>query len=485
MINFSKNKIHSLWVALCLLIILLPFQALAADAPKKQKQRPFTVVIDAGHGGKDIGAADNGAREKDINLAVAKKTAEILSKKLKDAKVILTRNDDYFLTLQERADVANKAKADLFISVHTNSLDKTNKNRTTTEGASTYALGLHKEANNMKVAQRENSVIELENGYEERYSGFDPNSDESYIIFEMAQKKNLSKSIKFAKSVQDEFRGVGRLDRGVHQAGFWVLWATSMPAVLVELDFICNPKSAKYLTSEKGVKELAGSIAKAVEKYQKQWSHEKESRAMETTDKQVEVAEYVAESVEAGEELPRELVSVSKPAKKRVSEASRNYNSEYSTARPRRRRSSRAKAASDARDVETSNIPVSDPNARVARTVVAAAPAPAPEPKAQEEGKSKKNKKKKKSKSSHKARRDKMTTVYKIQVLASPNKFKETDPRFCGLAPISITRENNLYKYTYGETETKSEIETLLKKVRKLIPDAFIVQGLRAADSKQ
>ena len=166
----------------------------------------------------------------------------------------MTRDNDTYLTLQQRADKANKAKANLFVSIHTNSVDKSNKNRRKVEGSSVYVLGLHKDANNMAVARRENSVIELEENFEERYSGFDPSKDESYIIFEMAQKKNLSKSIRFAKDIQRNLALSGRTDRGVHQAGFWVLWATSMPSVLVELDFICNPESAKYMTSEKGQK---------------------------------------------------------------------------------------------------------------------------------------------------------------------------------------------------------------------------------------
>ncbi|MDE7109303.1 MAG: N-acetylmuramoyl-L-alanine amidase, partial [Muribaculaceae bacterium] len=247
--------------------LMLPVSIKAKDTNLKE----FTVVIDAGHGGKDIGAADNGAMEKQINLGVALRLEEIIKKKLKNVKVVMTRSTDTYLTLQQRADVANKAKGDLFISIHTNSVDKSNKNRKTVTGSSVYALGLHKDDNNMKVAQRENSVIELESNFEQKYKGFDPSKDESYIIFEMAQKKNLTKSLKFAEEVQKELVGIGRANRGVHQAGFWVLWATSMPAVLIELDFICNPTSAAYMTSSKGEEEFASAIFKAVEGYYKNW----------------------------------------------------------------------------------------------------------------------------------------------------------------------------------------------------------------------
>lgn len=231
-------------------------------------QQQFTVVLDAGHGGHDSGAAENGVKEKDINLAVALATGKLIENNLKNVKVVYTRSDDTFRTLQERANIANSAKGNLFISVHTNSVDKSSKNRNTVAGAQVYALGLHKDANNMSVARRENSVIELEKNYQEKYSGFDPNKDESYIIFEMAQKGNLARSVKFAGEVEKQLVNVaGRKDRGVHQAGFWVLWATSMPSVLVELDFICNPESATYMNSDKGVAQMSQAIFNAVKSY--------------------------------------------------------------------------------------------------------------------------------------------------------------------------------------------------------------------------
>lgn len=232
----------------------------------------FVVVIDPGHGGRDHGAIDNDAREKDINLAVATRLGELIEKKMKDTDVVFTRDDDTFISLQGRADVANKAKGNLFISIHTNSVDAKNKNRANVAGASVYTLGNHKDDANMGVARRENAVIELENGYQQKYSGFDPNKDESYIIFEMAQKNNVSQSNRFAKMVQQNLVKIaGRKDRGVHQAGFWVLWSTSMPSVLIELDFICNPESAKFMTSKEGVDKLADAIFQAVKIYEQNY----------------------------------------------------------------------------------------------------------------------------------------------------------------------------------------------------------------------
>lgn len=228
----------------------------------------YTVVIDAGHGGKDPGACDNDVREKDINLAVAKKVAEKLRKKRKDIKVILTRDQDKYLSLQQRADIANKNKADLFISIHTNSVDAKNPNRTKLEGASTYTLGLHKDNENKQVAQRENQVIKLDKDLNEDYSGFDPDDDESYIIFEMAQKANMANSQAFAKMVQRQLVNTGgRKNLGVKQAGFWVLWATAMPSVLIELDFITNPEKALALSNPQIQDKLATAIFSATDQY--------------------------------------------------------------------------------------------------------------------------------------------------------------------------------------------------------------------------
>lgn len=274
--------LDKLKIMICLILLVLGVSVTAYAAGSAKK--PFVIVIDAGHGGKDVGAVDNGAREKDINLGVALQLGDMLKKKMKDVEVIYTRDDDTFKSLQQRADIANAAKANLFISIHTNSLDANNPKRTTVEGASVYVLGLHKDDDNKRVAQRENAVIQLEND-KESYAGFDPNSDESYIIFEMAQKKNLSNSIKFAELAEKQLQSVAeRKGRGVHQAGFWVLWATSMPGVLVEVDFICNPKSASFISSSSGQKKLAEGLFKAVEQYRKELklAEQREKKAAKT-----------------------------------------------------------------------------------------------------------------------------------------------------------------------------------------------------------
>lgn len=236
----------------------------------------FVVVLDAGHGGKDYGALGVSAREKDINLSVAKLLGQMINENIKDVKVVYTRDDDRFLTLQKRAQIANEANGDLFISIHTNSLDKRNKKRKTIAGASVYTLGLHRTDENLEVAKRENAVIELEEDYSTSYSGFDPNSAESYIIFELNQNKHLEQSVELASAIQQQFiTTAGRKNRGVRQAGFLVLAETSMPGVLVELDFICNPNQEKFLASKNGQKKLAKAIFNAFKEYISHYNNSK------------------------------------------------------------------------------------------------------------------------------------------------------------------------------------------------------------------
>lgn len=255
------------FLSFIILISAIVMACFPADAKKTSEDR-ITIVLDPGHGGKDFGAVENGAKEKDINLAVAKKLRSLIEKHLKDVEVVMTRSTDVYLTLQERADVANDADGDLFMSIHVNSIDRKTRGRNKTHGSSVYVLGLHRDQDNMKVAMRENSVIELESDYKEKYSGFDPSKDESYIIFEMAQKRNLGESIRVAGDAQSELVATAsRVNRGVRQAGFWVLWATSMPAVLVELDFICNPEAVSFMTSEKGEEKLATSLFNSIKKF--------------------------------------------------------------------------------------------------------------------------------------------------------------------------------------------------------------------------
>lgn len=244
-------------------MVCLPVHlCLAATLSKK-----FVVVIDAGHGGHDPGAVGKISKEKNINLSVALQLGKLINEQCSDTRVIYTRNRDVFIPLARRAEIANEAKADLFISIHTNSVGR-NKS---VQGASTWTLGLAKSDANLEVAKRENSVILYEDDYKTRYAGFNPNSAESYIIFEFMQDKYMSQSVHLASLVQKEFKQTGkRIDRGVHQAGFLVLKASAMPSILVELGFISNPTEERYLNSEVGKKALANSIFQAFLTYKEE-----------------------------------------------------------------------------------------------------------------------------------------------------------------------------------------------------------------------
>lgn len=224
----------------------------------------FTVVIDPGHGGNDPGAIGTRGKEKNINLNVARKLGRLIEDNCNDTKVVYTRKSDIFVPLHRRAEIANNAKANLFISIHTNAVARKNSY---VKGTETYTLGLHRTEENLEVAKKENSVILIEDDYKQRYAGFNPNSSESYIIFEFMQDKNMSQSVNFATLIQQNFKSYNRIDKGVHQAGFLVLRETSMPSVLIELGYISNPSEETYLLSDKGTTDLANAIYRAFINY--------------------------------------------------------------------------------------------------------------------------------------------------------------------------------------------------------------------------
>ena len=224
----------------------------------------FTVVIDAGHGGHDTGAVGlkMGVHEKNLNLTVAKQLAAKIGEKYPEVKVILTRETDVFLPLQQRADIANKNHADLFISIHTNAAE----NRKAC-GAETFILGTDRMEDNLDVAMRENAVMKLEED-QTVYQGFDPNSIESYILFELMQNQYMENSLLFAELVQNQFVGtLQRANRGVRQAAFWVLLKSACPSVLVEMGFLSNAEEEKWLASAEGKTGIVNGIFNAFEKY--------------------------------------------------------------------------------------------------------------------------------------------------------------------------------------------------------------------------
>ena len=254
---------RGLWCIFLMFLSLLSF----GQASEAERFHLKTVVIDPGHGGKDTGAIGRQHKEKDIVLAIALKVRDYLKQYLPDLNVVMTREEDKFVPLDERARIANEYDADLFVSIHANSIRNAR-----IYGAETFVLGLHRSEENLEVAKKENAVIVLEDDYKAKYEGFDPNSTESYIIFELMQNVYLDQSIGFASAVQEQLKNrVGRYDRGVKQAGFLVLRETAMPGVLVEVGFISNKSEERFMASENGQVYLASAIFRAIRDYKERF----------------------------------------------------------------------------------------------------------------------------------------------------------------------------------------------------------------------
>ena len=257
--NFLRN--HKFTSKTKNIFFLVVFCFLLTHNLELEAQKKYVVVLDAGHGGKDPGNTGNGFKEKKIALKVAIAIGDQL-KKQKDIEVVFTRDKDDFINLWKRGDIANQAKADLFVSIHCDS------HTSNAYGAGTFVLGIRGNKKNLEIAKRENAVILLEDNYKQRYEGFDPNSAESMIGLSLLQEENLDKSLALASFIQSNFtKKLKRLDRKVKQDNFQVLRETIMPSVLIELGFLTNKNEGRYLNSKKGQKALSNSIAIAIKKY--------------------------------------------------------------------------------------------------------------------------------------------------------------------------------------------------------------------------
>lgn len=224
------------------------------------------IVLDAGHGGKDPGNIGSKAKEKDINLAVTLLVGKYIKENMPDVEVIYTRDDDIFHEVKKRPQIANINKADLFVSIHSNAA--TNRSAFGTE---TFVMGTKHFEANFDIVKKENSVILLEDNHEEEYEGFDPNSPESYMMFNLMSKANFSNSLSLAEHIETQFRDrVGRKSRGVKQAPLWVLWTTSMPSVLVEVGFLSNTEEEKFLMTQEGKEYMASAIYRSIKEYKEQ-----------------------------------------------------------------------------------------------------------------------------------------------------------------------------------------------------------------------
>ena len=273
-----KNTFYYIKTVLLLLMLAL---SVPQSAAQKQSKKPFTVVIDAGHGGVDPGALGRKSQEKNINYSVSKMLAELIKEEYPEVKVIFTRTKDVKIPLAKRADIANKANANLFISIHSNASKNKKAN-----GCQTFTLGAGSDAEAKAAAMYENEVILTEDNFEETYKGFDPRSSESYIIFELMRSHDMELSVKLAEMVQNGMVESSKLyDRGVSSAGFLVLHRTVMPSILVELGFITNSKDENLISSKEGQKKLAKGIFNGFAEYYELYGKSKEPKR-EKTNKQ-------------------------------------------------------------------------------------------------------------------------------------------------------------------------------------------------------
>ena len=246
-------------------VIPSPDTAALPAATRPTGYRLRTVVLDAGHGGKDRGCAGAQAREADVALDIILELGRQMKAEMPDVKIIYTRKTDVFIELDERAAIANRNHADLFISVHCNAAGSSSY------GTEVWTMGPHKTEANLSVAKRENAVILQENDYKQRYGGFDPRSPQSHILFSLFQSAYMTNSIRFAQRVDRQFRTkVGRSSRGVKQAGFLVLWKSAMPSVLIESGFLTNRNEEKYLVQKENQKALAAGILRAFKEYKRE-----------------------------------------------------------------------------------------------------------------------------------------------------------------------------------------------------------------------
>ena len=429
-------------------IYILTILMLMAVVAYAAKAKTFTLVIDAGHGGHDAGAVGAITKEKHINLNVALAFGRLVERNCKDVKVIYTRKTDVFVPLHTRADIANRAKADLFISIHTNALPKKRISR----GLETYTLGMHRAADNLEVAKRENSVILIEDDYKQRYQGFDPNSSESYIMFEFIRDRNMAQSVELAKLVQKRTcAAAGRQNKGVKQAGFLVLRETSMPSCLIELGFISTPDEEQFLHSESGVEKLGKGIYQAfVDYYKKNGSGGKVTEIKEDIkqDVQEEVKKEEPKARPRGK-MARELADVREG---RVPDADVEVT--------------QASASDKLEEPEPAEDVVKEDSVAVAK--VEPMPEPVTKPVPEKSPVQEKKPVPAVAKTSD-------APVFKLQILASATKLKLSDPQLKGQKQADCYQEGGLYKYTLGSSENYNEIYQLRKAQLKNFPQAFII----------
>ena len=395
-----------------ILTLFFSFAAVTLSAA----DRKFTLVIDAGHGGHDAGALGAVSKEKNINLNVALAFGRYVENTCPDVKVISTRKTDVFIPLHERADIANRNKADLFVSIHTNALPGGHIAR----GLETYTLGMHRAKDNLDVARRENSVILVEKDYKRRYEGFDPKSSESYIMFEFMQDKNMAKSVELAKLVQRNVcNTANRPDKGVKQAGFLVLRETSMPSCLIELGFITTPDEETLLNDASRIDQMGNGIYRAFLQYKNKYDNKPAIpyAAPEPTN---------SGKLDVGRVVPQQECETPKKDTAPVA-------STRTAAKPQNK-------SADSTVNRKTTPQVNKPQQPTQR----------------------------------KETRDDQP-VFKLQVLACDAKLAKNSPQLKGLTNVDCYQENGMWKYTTGASNNYNEVNRLRKSLADKHPQAFII----------
>ena len=512
-------------IRILLMTIMIAVGAFACAASKS-----FTLVIDAGHGGHDSGAKGAMSYEKNINLKVALAFGKYVERNCPDVKVVYTRKTDVFVPLYERAEIANRNKANLFVSVHTNALPKGRISR----GFETYTLGdgrSHGTKTNLDVAKRENSVIFMEKDYKQHYVGYDPNSPESNIMFEFVQDHNMQQSVAFAKLLQQNVCSLaGRVNKGVHQDNFAVLRLTSMPACLIELGFITTPDEEQALNNPTVVDKIARGIYNAFADYKNRqaggltvpFKAEADKLPAEDLPKQAAVElpteQRLEQPREQAQELPKELkekeqeqpkVQARQQPKVQARQQAKQPERKQSKAPandlpvthdgiivfdegPTRRMETPAEAAAVVKEFAPDAKPdknveakeESKPEAKAESKPVAKAESK-PEAKAESKPEAKaeskpevKTVKKPESKPEAKvdnATMDSSLPVFKIQIMVCHNKLKEGDRQLKGLKGCDYYQENGDWKCTYGASNNYNEIARMRKQILDLFPSCFII----------
>lgn len=428
----------------CLFIVLACING-TVFSQKKQAGQVKTVVIDAGHGGDKPGAVGRKCQEKTLTLQMALKLGKLIEDNYPDVKILYTRTTDVDITLAERARIANKAKADLFISIHCNSWTNS-----TPTGVETYVMGLSQSKANMEVAKKENADILLEKGYKDNsdYQGFDPNSPESYVMFAMYQNAYLDKSLDFAGFIQDQYKSaIKTINRGVKQAEIFVLYKTAMPAVLTEVGFISNPEEEQYMMSDEGQATIVVSIFKAFVNYKSKVEGVKTPANLK-----IEMKGYKDKSKKETTKPAGDTPTVTpKPTKEE--EAPLAPVAEKSPEAPTADQPTTFVPSTAQTHVEPP-LPKEEPRVAEPDPVVAQ-----PEPEAQP-----------------KATPVATGIVYKVQFMTSGKEVKANAREFKGITDYEYYMQNTTYCYTTGHFATAREAANYQKEVRdKGFKDAFVV----------